>query len=226
MRQIAIGDVHGCLATLEALLDKLNFSKNDELILLGDLVDRGPNSKGVVDLIMRLNTEGYAVSSLLGNHDFHVMNCFEDKTLSELDDMTFESFGGKTLIDTTNYIRFFRKMPIFLEKNGFLLVHAGFNFTQPDFLADKDAMIWERRWYDKIDYAQLGNRIILHGHTPTPVETVKEQVENIDKNQYLNLDTGACYTKKYKDGFGSLSAFDMTNRVFYTQKNVDVGNVY
>lgn len=48
----------------------------------------------------------------------------------------------------------------------------------------------------------------------------------MSKNQYLNLDTGACYTKKQKEGFGFLSAFDMTNRLFYTQKNIDVGNVY
>lgn len=163
MRQIAIGDVHGCLATLTALLDKLNFSIKDELIFLGDLVDRGVDSKGVADLIMRLNTEGYAVTSILGNHDLHVLRCFECNTLSELDDNTFESFGGKSLIDTDDYIHFFKKMPFYLEKNEYLLVHAGFNFNEPDFFTDKEAMLWKRRWYDEIDYARLDKRIIYMG---------------------------------------------------------------
>ena len=51
MNKYAISDIHGCLKTFKALLTKLDFSKQDELYLLGDYIDRGPDSKGVIDYI-------------------------------------------------------------------------------------------------------------------------------------------------------------------------------
>ncbi|MFT6129303.1 MAG: serine/threonine protein phosphatase 1 [Neolewinella sp.] len=46
-----ISDIHGCLKTFRALLDELKLDRNDELFLLGDYIDRGPDSQGVIDLI-------------------------------------------------------------------------------------------------------------------------------------------------------------------------------
>ena len=51
MRQIAVSDIHGCLKTFDNLLDKLALTQLDELFILGDYVDRGPDSKGVIDRI-------------------------------------------------------------------------------------------------------------------------------------------------------------------------------
>jgi len=51
MKKFAISDIHGCAKTFKALLKKINFSKEDELYLLGDYIDRGPDSKGVIDYI-------------------------------------------------------------------------------------------------------------------------------------------------------------------------------
>ncbi|MCC6412552.1 MAG: metallophosphoesterase, partial [Saprospiraceae bacterium] len=64
MKKYAISDIHGCNKTFLALLENLDFSKADELYLLGDYVDRGPDSKGVFDTIFRLQSEGYKVQCL------------------------------------------------------------------------------------------------------------------------------------------------------------------
>jgi serine/threonine protein phosphatase 1 len=68
MRTLAIGDVHGCLTALTALLDCAAPAADDRLIFLGDYVDRGPDSRGVLDLLIRLHAGGRVVA-LRGNHD-------------------------------------------------------------------------------------------------------------------------------------------------------------
>ncbi len=68
-RTIVIGDLHGCLAEAEELLDKCQVTVNDRVILLGDLVDRGPDSAGCVDLAMRLEARQSAPACILGNHE-------------------------------------------------------------------------------------------------------------------------------------------------------------
>ncbi|MGB3587457.1 MAG: metallophosphoesterase, partial [Tunicatimonas sp.] len=55
MKQWVITDIHGCAKTFEALLQRINFRRSDSLYLLGDYVDRGPDSKGVLDLVMQLS---------------------------------------------------------------------------------------------------------------------------------------------------------------------------
>ena len=64
-RKIAISDIHGCNKTFQKLLfETLNLQKNDQLYLLGDYIDRGPDSKGVLDTIQNLITNGYYVRCL------------------------------------------------------------------------------------------------------------------------------------------------------------------
>lgn len=58
-----------CLKTFKSLLKKISVSKSDELYILGDFIDRGPQSKGVIDYIWELQKLGYIVHCLKGNHD-------------------------------------------------------------------------------------------------------------------------------------------------------------
>lgn len=67
-RTFAIGDVHGCLTALQTLLKSLSLKKSDSLIFLGDLVDRGPNSKEVIDLVLELR-KSHDTEVLMGNHE-------------------------------------------------------------------------------------------------------------------------------------------------------------
>lgn len=68
-RLIAIGDIHGCVREFEDLLNKLNLERHDRVVLLGDLVNRGPDSTGVIALARK-----HARMSLLGNHELRLLN--------------------------------------------------------------------------------------------------------------------------------------------------------
>src|SRR5687768_8739196 len=70
MARYALTDVHGCAQTLKALvLGQLKLKKQDELYILGDLVNKGPDSKGVIDFIVHLQKQHYNVQCMSGNHD-------------------------------------------------------------------------------------------------------------------------------------------------------------
>jgi serine/threonine protein phosphatase 1 len=68
-RILAISDIHGNNKTFLDLLDKIALTKDDELYLLGDYIDRGPDSKGVIDTIWKLMDDNYRVFCIKGNHE-------------------------------------------------------------------------------------------------------------------------------------------------------------
>jgi UDP-2,3-diacylglucosamine pyrophosphatase LpxH len=65
---LIIGDLHGCIKTFKALLDKIGLTRNDNLYLLGDYVDGGADAKKVVDTILELIDLGHKIHCLRGNH--------------------------------------------------------------------------------------------------------------------------------------------------------------
>lgn len=96
MRRFAISDIHGCLRSFRALLEEINFSKEDTLYLLGDYIDRGPDSKGVIDHIWKLQKEGYTVHCLRGNHEQMLLNEISSpNNYFDGESETLRSFGVK-----------------------------------------------------------------------------------------------------------------------------------
>lgn len=79
MRTLAIGDVHGCLTALDTLLGFIALKSDDHLIFLGDYIDRGPDSKGVLDRVIQLRLTGQ-VETLRGNHELMLLGAAEDPT--------------------------------------------------------------------------------------------------------------------------------------------------
>src|SRR5674476_416869 len=78
-RLFAVGDIHGCYASFEKLIEtKIKPRKTDKIILLGDLIDRGPQSKEVVDLIIDLQRKGFDIIPLLGNHEDMMLNALDN----------------------------------------------------------------------------------------------------------------------------------------------------
>jgi len=90
LRTLAIGDVHGCLVALKCLLEKVDPQEDDRLVFLGDYVDRGPNSRGVIDLILELR-EKYDVVCLTGNHEIMMRSARSDYSMFE----SWLGYGGK-----------------------------------------------------------------------------------------------------------------------------------
>ena len=225
MRQIAISDIHGCAITLQALVEKrLNLTRRDELYLLGDYIDRGPNSKSVFDYIFRLQAAGYQVHCLRGNHEQMMVDAKVGLVI-DMDNwranggtVTLESFGS--LYDLKRipkrYWEFCESLPYYFELESHILVHAGFNFEHPDGpLADEDAMIWIRNWYRDLDRDWLGDRIIIHGHTPRNRREIETWPMVKHDIPILNIDCGCFFT-------GYMCAYDMTNDRLFFQKNLDM----
>lgn len=231
MRELAISDIHGCNQTFEALLDQIAFSKSDVLYLLGDYVDRGPDSKGVIDRIWALQNDGYRIECLKGNHEELVLRAasgnftYLEKWLKTDGKDTTLSFGVETCAEIPQkYLDWMEALPYFLEVENYLLVHAGLDFSLEDPLSDTSEMCWLRNWHHGIRYNWLGERIILHGHTPITRDRLGFQHVNLQGMQYLGIDAGCVYgdPRHWKmDGLGHLCAFDMTNLGLYFQEYVD-----
>jgi len=225
MSRYAISDIHGNVKTFEALLDKIGLSTADELYLLGDYVDRGPDTRGVFDQIFILRKLGYKVHCLVGNHEEMMLNANDgDK---EDFDFWFRNGGKETLASFESnrielvpdqYWEFIQSLSTHFLVDNYIMVHAGLNFKAINPLADSVNMRWARRWYDSIDYSWLGERIILHGHTKTAQSTIEQMVENLDQNRYLDIDNG-CYSQAI--GQGQLCAFNLDTRELVFQKNVE-----
>src|SRR5215472_203348 len=91
MRLLAIGDIHGCLHALTALLDLVAPQADDLLIALGDYVDRGPDSRGVLDHLIALHDAGRLIA-LRGNHDVMMLQARDGHDLGWLE------VGGETTL--------------------------------------------------------------------------------------------------------------------------------
>src|SRR5947207_12778149 len=76
-RTIAIGDIHGCSTALEAVLAAIQPAEQDVIIALGDYVDRGPDSRGVIERVLALEKECHIVP-LLGNHEVMLLDALEN----------------------------------------------------------------------------------------------------------------------------------------------------
>lgn len=228
MNSYAIGDIHGCNRTFNALLDMLPLQSGDRLILLGDYIDRGPDSKGVIDTIFRLREAGFDVVCLRGNHEEMLLELFADGYdmsiwLFNGGRSTMASFGTDRLRDIApEYRTFLRSTLFYYETPGYIFVHGGLRFGNPDPLSPPRDLLWLRHWYADIDYAWLGDRIIVHGHTPESIETIEAQHARLARQQYLNLDNGCVYAGYDRGpGLGRLLAFCLETKVLYSRASVE-----
>ncbi len=223
MRRFAISDIHGCVLSFEALLDKIAFSSADELYLLGDFVDRGRDSKGVIDLIWKLQQTGHQVHCLRGNHDQMLLDGLDNMEalynwLRSGGEITMQSFGANFLEEIPSpYLDFLRNLPYYLEIPGeYILVHAGLDFREPNPLEHHVPMMWIRPWQMNLDKEWLAGRVVVHGHTPTSREEIETHLQLLDDRPIIDIDAGCVFPR-----LGHLCALDLTNRKLHFQENVD-----
>ena len=227
MRNIAISDIHGCAKTFRYLVqERVKLQLSDQLFLLGDYIDRGPDSKGVIDFIFELKDKGYQVTCLKGNHELMLLDSLEEASywkdvwLKNGGDTTLGSFGVEETAEIPQvYLDFFRELLFYHEVDRHILVHAGLNFKAVDPLIDREAMMWARRWEKDIDYFWLMNRKIIYGHSPKIKSQIETGFRMIGHRKYLCIDAGCVYTER--PGFGHLCAYDFTNNQLYFCSNKD-----
>jgi serine/threonine protein phosphatase 1 len=231
-RRIVIGDVHGCLRTFRRLVeDRISLSQEDELFLVGDLIDRGPDSKGVIDYVLELMNKGHQVTTIRGNHEEMLLETAGDERflatwLYNGAEATIRSFGMDFDLETAGhvdqyvgerYFDFLNGLGYYIELEDYFIVHAGFNFGITDPLSDTQAMIWSRDMsYDR-EKAQ-GKRVI-HGHTPVTLEEIRHVVYE-GSEPLVNIDAGCVYL--YYPGLGNLVGIDLDERELFIQKNCEV----
>ena len=223
-RKFIITDIHGCAATFEKLVvEVLQIKTDDELYLLGDYIDRGVNSKGVIDLIFDLRDTGHQVHCLRGNHEEFLLLAkdnlreFQHWMVHNGGETTLKSFGVETVKQIPEkYLRFFNDLPYFFEVDNFLLVHAGFNFSSHSPFEDTEAMIMIRNF--KIDHEVLAGRKIIHGHTPTRLAQIRANIENPEAVEF-NLDAGCVYT--HVPDLGHLVALELNEWKLTTIRCID-----
>ena len=121
MATYAIGDVQGCLRELDALLSKIEFSSRDKVVFLGDLVNRGPDSLGVLRLVRSLGAQSIVV---LGNHDLHLLAILFGGHNQKRSDTLTKILEAKDAEDIGHWLRKQRLIyhDSFLDC---LMVHAG-----------------------------------------------------------------------------------------------------
>ncbi len=230
MHSYAIGDIHGCKRSLLGLLEMLNLQGGDRLIFLGDYIDRGPDSKGVIDTIVDLQNQDLEVVCLRGNHEQLFLDARSDPATQEVwmrngGKETLDSFGVKYLHEIPQrYFDFCNDTLFYYETGNFLCVHGGPDFNLTDPLAHPERLLWARYWYDNIDYQWLGNRIILHGHTPEDITAIREQHKELATRQYLNLDNGCVYANRPRgrdNNLGRLLAFGLEDGDLMVQENIE-----
>jgi serine/threonine protein phosphatase 1 len=218
-RRIAIGDIHGCFRTFRKIVEEiLRPEKEDILFLLGDYIDRGPKSKDVIDYIISLRENSYDIRPVMGNHEFMLLRSLEDPEYFRLWTWngcaaTLESFGVDPLMTGEResvfripdpYVAFCRSLPLYEETEGFLMVHAGLPAGAGKPEEDIQSLLWTRS--EAVNRQILGQRRLIHGHTPVTLEAIRERVKNPDA-RVINLDGGCVY--RGNSFLGNLVALDL-----------------
>lgn len=223
-RTLVIGDIHGCIRTFRELLyNILHIDKGDRIILLGDLIDRGPDSKSVIDEIINLKNDKYDITALRGNHEQMLI----DTSIIKDNFALWKRNGGARTIESFNishineldksYLEFFKSMPHFIELDDFVLVHAGLNFEIENPLEDKTSMMWVRN--NSIEKEKIKGKRLIVGHTPQSIEDIIVGLNS----EIIKLDAGCVYYG-FKKNLGYLAALDLETMKLQYSINIDYQN--
>ena len=209
-----VGDVHGRVDLLLGLLRKIAFdaARNEtdtrrELIFLGDYVDRGPDSRGVIDLILSTEAERdfWQVTALKGNHEAALLQFLDDPNFWPM----WSEFGAReTLLsygvsppvrgsDETDWLRasrqlnealpddhraFLQGLELVADRGDYLCVHAGVRPGVPLDQQGEEDLLWIRD--DFLRSEKRLSKVIVHGHTPSEEAYVGAHRIGVDTGAY------------------------------------------
>jgi len=192
-RIFIVGDVHGCLDMLRRLMDKIDWRPDeDNLIFLGDYIDRGKDSKGVIDYILELKRESSRVQCIMGNHEnilLDFLNTGEPRLLiinggiPTLESYQAASENEDDPLIPPEHVAFFKDLIPYIELDDYYVVHAGFRPGVPIEDQSLEDLIWIREPFIFSNH-DFGKTVIF-GHTPI--------AEPLMMDNKIGLDTGAVY---------------------------------
>jgi len=192
-KTFVVGDVHGCLGMLQRLMDRIGWRPEvDRLIFLGDFIDRGSESRGVVEYVLEISKRSEHVECLMGNHEKILLDFLDGRDMNTFfvngGLATLNSYRGETpkyggFLIPDQHLSFFRSLKLLIELDDFYIVHAGFRPGVPIEQQTTEDLLWIRDSFIFSNY-YFGKRVIF-GHTPFAQPLVMENK--------IGLDTGAVY---------------------------------
>lgn len=202
-RTIAIGDVHGCSVALSTLLDAIEPTPHDTIVVLGDFIDNGPDTKGVIDRLIRLQLECQLIV-LCGNHEEIMLTAARDRTkysfwMTAGGDATLHSYGDRTqgVPIPELHLELIRESLDYFETDTHFFVHATYMPNQP--LEEQSTMTL--RWkclFPSPPGRHYSGKTAVVGHTAQVSGNI------LDLGHLLCIDTNCCRG-------GWLTAIDVTN---------------
>jgi serine/threonine protein phosphatase 1 len=211
MSLFAVGDIHGCSRTLDLMLERIDPGPDDHLVFVGDYIDRGPDSNGVIERLLGLQAS-VRCTFLKGNH--------EALMLAYLDHGEYEVWRMNGGLDTLSsyqdadgqirvpesHIRFIRDSLPYFETPEFFFVHGGIppELSVADAVAslDEQTFLWERAHLNA--RRRAWEKVVVCGHTPRP--------EPLNQDDLIAIDTGCVYFTR--PGMGRLTAVKLPERTF------------
>jgi serine/threonine protein phosphatase 1 len=217
-KYIAIGDIHGCLQTLNELLIKLIDYSDYTYIFIGDYIDRGPNSYGVVERLIEF-AKGHSCIFLRGNHEHMLLDAYSggdlDLWLRNGGKATLASYGAAKdhIYFPDEHVDFYQKTKMYFETENYFFVHAGLSpfKTIKENLQDeagREEFLWRRSHLNAFE--TVWEKEVIFGHTPRPHPILKPNM--------IGIDTGCVYTSL---GYGKLTAVMLPDQEFIQQICVD-----
>lgn len=210
MKYFAISDIHGKINSFEKILKSK--PEDAQLVLLGDYVDRGEDSKSVLKMVKFLVEEEGAIA-LKGNHEqlfiqflyfpnkhyqVYFLNGGRETVESFLyygvaNELSPAEIADEILKNYGDLIDFIKSLPLFYETKNNIFVHAGVDLSLADWHDSKPSdFMWIREGFHEV-YNHTGKQIIF-GHTPTPY--LHGQADNFEiwlKDNKIGIDGGAVY---------------------------------
>lgn len=201
-RTIAIGDIHGCSSALNVLMEAIRPTEQDTVVILGDFIDRGPDSRGVIETLIQLQDRCRLIV-LLGNHEEMLLAARQSRS----DFVYWTKFGGQEMLDSygpfstwddipRSHWDLIRSCQSDFETEDFLFVHANYNPRVPLDRQSGTRLRWEHLDPTEAQPHYSGKTVIV-GHTPQKSGLI------LDLGFVVCLDTG-CH-----EG-GWLTALDVT----------------
>ena len=169
-RVIAIGDIHGYQHVLERLLDWIGPGSSDIIVGLGDYIDRGPDSRGVIDLLIRLQ-QHVTLVPILGNHDEMLLSIVDGAKEAFQDWLIYG--GAATLASyacarveeiPSEHIAFLRNCVSYHETENHFFVHANYDEHRPLNMLDGTILRW-RSLREYLPGPHFSGKVAITGHT-------------------------------------------------------------
>lgn len=202
-----MSDIHGCYETFLKMLKRINFSNNDILYILGDVVDRGPEPIQALQYIMSKKN----IFMIKGNHEVMMLECLlgDDIYNNVLwgqngGDITWDQFMYLSEEEQNDMLKYLKELPNYIIVDDKILVHAG--LYPPKILKNKDMeynmkhqyeddLLWSR---DEFIFSptNIENYTVIFGHTPTSYITGKKPMEVWIDEKYkdkIDIDCGCVF---------------------------------